>query len=87
MQTAGFSETSYISASVHGVISQKTSTFTLTAVKTADFATSIFVVYLTALRVVQITRKTSNSRVTVDNELRRLELRLLRETTNRFQSG
>lgn len=49
--------------------------------KTADFTTGVFVVCLMALYTVLTISKASNGKVTVDNELKRLEVGLSRKTT------
>jgi hypothetical protein len=50
-------------------------------VKTADLAAEVFVFYLTALYTVLTISKASNGKVTVDNELKMLEVGLPRKNT------
>lgn len=49
--------------------------------KTAGLTTGVFVVYLMALYTVLTISEASNGKVTVDNELKRLEVGLSRKTT------
>jgi hypothetical protein len=82
----GFCVTSYVSSCIHGVISQKTCTFTPTTGKTADITAGVFVFYLTALYTVLTISKMSNGKMTVDNKLKRLGGRPTEEKHEKYQN-